>query len=356
MSHAATTRAIGRGQQSLQVGVGARHAPHADVAARLQARGRAVIAEQPRAHPGAAAIEARGGGVEARDERGDGGGTGGAHDGRVRELSLACQAHDRGNRPAFQDAAPGATVRGMSLAELVKALCTERGLSYRAASLKAGEGPDFVRDIVRGKAKSPGSAALGRLAAVLGVDSDTLIAAADAKAGDAGGAARPGGLAERPRSAFDGVIPSAPPRPLPLLGYVRGGAWQERDAAAQAPLGRSHLLPHPRYAHVRQWAELLQGDSVNLVWPSGTEIRVADAVALGYRPRPADFVLVERERDGAVERTVKQVRFGPDGVQLVGHSRDPHWNQPLALDDAGEDATVRIVGLVTGGYVPAPEG
>jgi transcriptional regulator with XRE-family HTH domain len=143
-------------------------------------------------------------------------------------------------------------------------------------------------------------------------------------------------------------------RPLPVRGIVAAGMWQSLDLIQDQPLGTVPMMEDPQYAGFPQWAELLRGPSVNRVFEDGMYVHVVDTIALGYRPSHGDLVIVERrkEQDGLIERTCKRVliRAG-EPPQLVGDSTDERFNAPLPVE-VGPDDTIRVVGLVIGGYKP----
>jgi hypothetical protein len=142
-------------------------------------------------------------------------------------------------------------------------------------------------------------------------------------------------------------------KPLPVRGIVAAGMWQALDLVQDQPLGTVPMMEDPQYAGFTQWLELIQGRSVDREYGDGWYVHVVDAIAIGYRPQPDDFVIVERRRyqAGLVERTCKKVVFSGGRAKLIGDSTDERWNKILDLEDT-PDEEVQVVGLVLGGYKP----
>lgn len=138
---------------------------------------------------------------------------------------------------------------------------------------------------------------------------------------------------------------------------VGAGLWRMVDDVGQVDYGQpSPVLADPAYSQFPQWLERVVGDSMNLEYPEGTLLHVIDTIALGYAPRAGDHVIVQRTsvQGGTVERTVKEVAFGPHGMTLIARSTNPRWaNHPVVVNGTGHDqdnCEVGVVGLVLGSY------
>lgn len=146
---------------------------------------------------------------------------------------------------------------------------------------------------------------------------------------------------------------------LPVIHEVAAGAWRAEDEVRQdEPYGYYEAVVEPEYQDVRQWLELVRGQSMTrLGLTDGALVHVLDAIDLRYQPRHGDLVIVVRTRaQGAfVERSVKQVELTPTGVQLWGRSYDERYNVPLSLTDGlpdgADDVSVQIVGKVLRAYI-----
>lgn len=230
----------------------------------------------------------------------------------------------------------------MALIDRIEQALAIARLSPERASLQAGLGRDFLRNLKRRPGMSPRGDSLAMIAAALNVSVDWLLELTDDPTPPA--AVRDSGAA-----AFQPDLAG----PLPLIGVAQAGAWLDLDDGAPIP-SPSHLLPDKRFPRADQYAVRLQGDSIDLVYPAGAELRVVRAAAIGYAPRRGDLVIVERRRGGLREASAKFVGAGAPKAYLLGRSRDPRWNQSLELYAPGEDVTVEIIGLVTGAFVAPP--
>lgn len=153
------------------------------------------------------------------------------------------------------------------------------------------------------------------------------------------------------------AVEQAPAEPkgefLPIRYRVAAGVWRERDDEVQEFLGEGPMPPPDAFAAFPQWWEVVEGESINRIYPPGALVRVIDAIALGYRPRNDDLVILERRRDGRAERTVKQVRISGRRVIVQGSSTNKRYNAELDVTEGLVDGDeVEIVGFVAGAYIP----
>lgn len=221
--------------------------------------------------------------------------------------------------------------------ERLRELVAEVGPSARAISLRAGQGPTAIKDILSGRSRNPGVATLQRIAEALGVPLAELMD------GD-------------PAELTSTTNVKLAPRFLPVRYRVQAGLWHDADTEDPPEQVLLAVLPDPRYSRYPQWLEKVLGDSVNLKIPAGHYAHVVDAIEMGYAPKTGDWVVVERRRDqGAIrERTIKQVDVSPGGVvRLFPRSTNPKWADAVDLvagSRPGEPIEVEIVGLVIGAY------
>ena len=153
----------------------------------------------------------------------------------------------------------------------------------------------------------------------------------------------------------DGPLISKPSF-LPIRYQVGAGQWRAVDDMSQVELGVGTVSADPAYEQFAQWMERVVGDSMDLEYKPGTLLHVVDTIDMGFAPRAGDHVIIQRSRDnGDVERTVKEVAFGPHGIQFISRSSNPRWaNHPIVVTDGGFDldhCEVEIVGLVLGSYL-----
>lgn len=207
---------------------------------------------------------------------------------------------------------------------------SELGLSREAASKLAGKSRDFIRNIAKNPEKPtiPRGDNLMALARVLECSPEYLLG----------------------HESETGVPPSQipySPKKLIIRYRVEAGLWREFEETDE-PIGESEVPEDPRFAGVKQWLELVSGDSMDLLIPSGAMVHVVDAIELGYAPTGGHIVVVERRRGQSRERTLKQIERTKSKVLLWPRSKNPKWQEPLQLVEglSEEDVEVQIVGLV----------
>lgn len=221
----------------------------------------------------------------------------------------------------------------MTLADRIRDLIEQRGAKVAALERDAGLEPDTIRNILRGNIREPGATKIYAIARVLGVTVEFLLGEPQLGEGE------------------------SPPGSLPVLFKTGGGAWVQVEDYAQDGLGEREGAPVYAYRRFRQWYEILDGDSMNRLYPDGTYLQVVDTVDMGYEPKSGDIVVVERCRDGGFlrERSVKQVEVYRNRIELWPRSTNPRWKEPIVINDHPDDETVevRIVGLVLKGIIEA---
>lgn len=111
----------------------------------------------------------------------------------------------------------------------------------------------------------------------------------------------------------------------------------------------------PRYERAGQYALRVVGNSINKKAQHGDYVIVAEWASLGIELKDGLLVVVQRERGGTVETTVKRLRSGREGWELWPESTDPAHQEKIALHDGDKDVEVRVVGLVIGYYRQEPQ-
>lgn len=142
---------------------------------------------------------------------------------------------------------------------------------------------------------------------------------------------------------------------LDIRYEVAATGFLPRADLHQEPLGRRTVPSIAPYAEYPQWLERVVNDSMNKLIPPGSEVHVVDAIAMSYRPKQGDIVIVERTaaQGALVERTIKQVEMTPEGPELWPRSYNPRHQTPVPLapgPEHHEDLTVQVVGLVVRSY------
>lgn len=231
---------------------------------------------------------------------------------------------------------PETTMQKMesSLQKRVKTRMDELGLNAYQTAKSAGLGDSFVRDILRGKTRSPSAENLAKLANALNTTTEYLIGT------------------PAPDNVDTVEIPVAG---LPVVSEVHAGTWLEvtvfeGDEEPQIiPVARD-----PRFPRARQYALLVRGDSMDLEYPDGSYVTCVDFWDSGIEIKSGLRVHVERRMAGGqlVEITVKAIERTGDRFYLVPKSSNEKW-QPIALEGE-DDVEVVIKGVVTGGWRPTP--
>lgn len=129
---------------------------------------------------------------------------------------------------------------------------------------------------------------------------------------------------------------------IPVLGVVEAGAWREVADVALAERETIEVAQDRRFEG-ETFALKVVGASMNRVYPDGSFV-----IARRWNggPLPAGKrVIVDRERDGLHETTIKELVRTSDGHwELWPRSDDPRHQQPIPYED--ENTTVRIIGRV----------
>jgi transcriptional regulator with XRE-family HTH domain len=226
----------------------------------------------------------------------------------------------------------------MDLSSKIARLMEEKGLNPHSTASRARLPEDTVRDIVRGKTKDPGASKLLRIARVLDTSIEALLSDDDAPPAPVGSS-----------SSGKEIL-------LPVAYSCAAGVFLETDDSSQVEPRMEPAEYFPTYARWPQWLEVVEGDSIDKLIPSGALIHVVDAQAMGYAPANGDIVVVQRTRLGGLlrERTVKQIGIDGNGVKLWPRSHNPSFQTPLDLAAGtvrGDDVQVTIVGKVLQAYI-----
>lgn len=149
--------------------------------------------------------------------------------------------------------------------------------------------------------------------------------------------------------------PSTDIRMVRVLGYVQAGAF---ETAWEWPEDEQFEVPIQSEDEFRGYALFgvqTRGASMNRRYPEGTVLIFTNAIHTLEDIKPGQRYIVERHRpDGTVEATVKLLWQDEHGKPwLLPESTDPFFQEPISLDDLGDD-TVRIIGQVR--YAVSREG
>lgn len=208
---------------------------------------------------------------------------------------------------------------------------------------RIGLSDSFIRDVLRGKTKTPSATNLELVARALGTSSDYLL-----------------GLTDQVRPMGPGI--EVRHGTITYGGEVNAGAWLavdgyfNQDEEVRIP---EFVTPHPKYSKASQFVWRVVGNSMDLadikdgMWVVG--VAYGDYIDHYGDVESDQYVIAERLRAGGMERelTVKQVKFYRDRMELVPRSSNPTFEPIIVLHDNQADPatlTVSIVAVVVAAY------
>lgn len=233
---------------------------------------------------------------------------------------------------------PAPTILQIRLAELLK----RSGEQAAPLGERLGLSKSFVRDILRGKTRSPRSESLDKLAGALGTTTDYLLG----KDVD-GGIHGPAIARQGDRLRYAGVIQA---------GQFLSVNDFNQDHSDIVP---DYVLADMNHGKVRQYAYKAAGDSMNEagildgMWVVAAD--AADYVDVYGDVVTGDLVVVERSRYQGSERelTVKEVHFFRDRYELRPVSSNTE-HKPITVPHdhtvSSDGEEVKIVGVVLTAY------
>ncbi len=226
----------------------------------------------------------------------------------------------------------------MDIAQNLRRVLEQRGLSANAASKKAGLPRDAISDILNGRSEFPRANTLMAIARALDVDPAVILVGSNTDNSSVGSAI-----------GANEVL-------LPVRFEVAAGMWKEvEDYHDQLEAETKYVPQIAAYIGVPQWLERVIGDSMDRLVPPNSLVHVVDTIALEYEPRQDDVVVVQRSRSqGAlVERSLKQVALNDGIIELWPRSHSGRWTKPIPLsaDDGSDDEVVQVVGIVIRAYM-----
>lgn len=202
------------------------------------------------------------------------------------------------------------------------------GLNAYQTAKKAGLGDSFVRDILRGKTRSPNADNLAKLAVALETTVDWFYGESDE---------------DRPLHRIKSV------GGLDVVGKIQAGNWVDRSIIDDE--AEREIIPvarDERFPHARQYALAVMGDSMDREYPEGTYVTCVDMIDSGLSLRDGMIVHVERHNGPLVEMTLKAVET-IEGVQMLVPRSTNSRHKPIKPE--GDDATeILVKGIVTGSY------
>lgn len=231
---------------------------------------------------------------------------------------------------------PESTINFMesSLPKRVRNRMDALGMNALQTAKTAGLGDSFVRDILRGKTRSPSAENLAKLADALQTTVEYLI----------------GGHEDNNVEAAEIEVAG-----LPVVSEINAGTWLEVtvfEGEQEPPL--IPVARDPRFPRARQYALLVRGDSMDLEYPDGSYVTCVDFWDAGIEIKSGLRVHVERRKAGGqlIEITVKAIERTGDAYFLVPKSSNEKW-APIPIE-GDEDTEVVVKGVVTGNWKPTP--
>ena len=139
-------------------------------------------------------------------------------------------------------------------------------------------------------------------------------------------------------------------RKVPVLGEVAAGIWREASVSLTSEFNESLSVDVPGYERAALWALRVAGPSMDLVYPPGRYVIVASPSEAGLRV--GDHVVCERQNNGLVEITLKELMTIDGQNALMPRSSHPDYQEPIILSAAGDyDQTApKIIGVVVADY------
>ena len=196
-----------------------------------------------------------------------------------------------------------------SVGERVQARITELHMNSTEVARKAGLERTFVHDLISGRKKTITAEALVALAKALGCLPEELVG----MAGDIH------------RKAVEGIE---------IVGVIEPDVWRR---AAPRNLG---TIASSNDGNPNVRAFVVRGDDAA---PIGIKDGSALIVDMSGRVRPGDVAVIEREKDGLKELSLRRVENSGDGA-MVFASLDGDTTKTLSPDGAEE--TITVIGRV----------
>ena len=207
---------------------------------------------------------------------------------------------------------------------------TRRSLSMQAT---AGRNPDLVRDIMRVDKRKPTIESVSGICNALGIPLSAVVKGVDLTAES---------LTEW----------------LKVGGSVAAGVWREQPDWAPDDWYEIEVdISTEPGSHV---GLVVEGRSMDKVLPPGTILRCVDLIGSELDPEDGDYVIVEQQRSGLYETTVKKLARRQDGGwELCAESTLPEFREPIFIGKPekpghydGMEDTTRVKAVVVDAYLP----
>ncbi len=199
----------------------------------------------------------------------------------------------------------------------------DKGLSMKEASLRAGKGETFVRDLLE-RGRAPSIDNFLAIAKIVGQPAGYLL-----------GEAAP--------------VDQTELRRVTVGAHVQAGVWTETWEWPESDRYDVYVPDVPEYRTFQLYAAEARGTSMNKRYPERTVLVFTDVHETMEDPIPGKRYVVERRKpSGEAEHTVKLLHLDDDGKYwLIPESDDPRFQAPISIEDGtGDSDTVAIIGRV----------
>ena len=207
---------------------------------------------------------------------------------------------------------------------------TRRSLSMQAT---AGRNPDLVRDIMRVDKRKPTIESVSGICNALGIPLSAVVKGVD--------------LSVESLSEW-----------LTVTGAVAAGVRREQEEWPRDEWFEIEVDINTEPG--RHVGLIVEGRSMDKVLPPGTVLRCVDLIGSGLEAEDGDYVIVEQQRAGLYETTVKRLSRRPDGAwELCAESSLPEFREPIYIGKPsapgrydGMEDTTRVKAIVIDAYLP----
>ncbi|EHD14116.1 hypothetical protein CIN_09800 [Commensalibacter intestini A911] len=198
----------------------------------------------------------------------------------------------------------------------INTILKNKGISASRASVQAGLGIDFIRDLKRRQSR-PKLENLQKLANYLDIDINIFLKILDEN------------IVMRDTPTSNSFFST-----IYIIGQIQAGQWTQ---ATEWP--KEDWIPFPfpmdtQYKDFPTFALKVKGDSMNLLYPEGSIVIAINFCDLGRNPENGECVVTIR-RDpltDCYEATLKVVQIRDDGsVLLWPRSDNPDFTKPIQL-------------------------
>lgn len=222
-----------------------------------------------------------------------------------------------------------------ALKDRLKLAVKKDGRSARAISIAATGKPDTVRDIIRGKIKSPRGSTIHKLARELKTTFSALTGHRD-------------GDYAQPSNTTDSFIPAL------VVGLVQAGTFMDPDEYNVYDQDSKYIpvIRDSEFPDIEPIAFEVVGDSIDRECRPGGYAVCLPFDQTGLEPRPGMWVVAERRRGSLIERTIKRISANGRTFELHPSSNNPK-HKPIRFPSAEPSEEVVIYALVRRFLSPA---